>query len=159
MNTLAFNLDQVQGMLAVTVLLGVFLGGCHLVAKIKGHLDVWFFEQAYAQEQRAKELKASREALATANAEIKKLKGSNGKTVALGEHNKVKDAKKTLQNKHDDLARQVKNLKDKLEDADRRLFEQQTMLNASHQQPYRPPSMHNGHQNYATAQGGLGSGF
>ncbi|MBN93388.1 MAG: hypothetical protein CL928_04850 [Deltaproteobacteria bacterium] len=160
MNTLAVNLDQVQGMLVVVVLLGVFCGGCHLVVKLRKRLDKWFFEQPYAQKERAKELKATREDLGTVKAELKKLKGSNSKTVALHEHNRVKDAKKTLQNKYDDLAKQVKNLKSKLDDAERTLFEQEVMLKHTPQQhSYRPPSVQNGHRNYATAQGGLGSGF
>ena len=160
MNTLAFNLDQVQGMLAVVTLLVVFLGGCHLFVKLKKSLDEWFFEQPYAQEQRTKELKADRDALGTAKAELKQARDQLKGKVSPQEHKQVTEAKKRLQNKCDDLVKQVSNLKDKLEGAERTVFQQETLLNASHQHPFRPPStVRNEQPSHYTTQGGLGSGF
>jgi len=148
-----FSLEQVQGMLSVVVMLGLFCGVWKLFNMAVERLDEWFFNRPYARTQMTKALAGDRQLLAKANAENEKLKKALKNKVDKNEHNQQKDAKVRAQQKVTNLEKDVKGLESKLRSAEEENYRLKTQLDVLHGSSYRPTS----HSSQQAPSGGIAS--
>ena len=136
-----FSLEQVQGMLSVVVMLGLFCGVWKLFNMAVERLDEWFFNRPYARTQMTKALAGDRQLLANAKAENEKLKKALKNKVDKNEHNQQKDAKARAQAKVTHLEKDVKGLESKLRSAEEENYRLKTQLDVLHGSSYRPQTV------------------
>ena len=139
-----FSLEQVQGMLSVVVVLGLFCGVWKLFNMAVERLDEWFFNRTYARTEMTKALAGDRQLLANAKAENEKLKKALKGKVDKNEHNQQKDAKVRAQQRATAAENDVKGLESKLRNAEEENYRLKTQLDVLHGSSYRPQASHSG---------------